>query len=76
MSFLYYTGQNKSRRRSLSFISHGIINGRRSPSVRGLVWMLMLILALVVSSLLLASLVNGSALGNTVIVALPDDVCV
>lgn len=69
-----------SRRRSLSFIPYRVIIRRSPPSIPAemLVLMLMLMLMLLVtrmrSGLLLAGLVNSRALGNAIVVALPDDV--
>lgn len=40
------------------------------------VGMIVVVVVVAVNGLLLASLVNSRALGNTVIVALPHDVCI
>lgn len=58
------------RRRSLSLIPYRVIICRNSSSIPAK----MLVLVGMRRSLLLAGLVNRGALGNTIIVALPDDV--
>ena len=67
-----------SRRRSLSFIPYRVIIRRSPPSIPAEMLVLMLMLMLLVtrmrSGLLLAGLVNSRALGNAIVMALPDDV--
>lgn len=66
-----------SRRRPFPFIPRRVVSRRWPWAVPSILVVVMVVVMMVaVGGLLLAGLIDGRALGDAVIVALPHDVCV
>lgn len=69
-----------SRRRPFPFIPRRVVSRRWPSAVPSILVVVMVVMVvvmmMVVGGLLLAGLIDGRALGDAVIVALPHDVCV
>lgn len=66
-----------SRRRPFPFIPRRVVSRRWPSAVPSILVVVMVVVMMVaVGGLLMAGLIDGRALGDAVIVALPHDVCV